>query len=91
MDRRFMRQVATYHALGHGTIGAKKNREQKIAYNRFITKWCQRISTAVQRAIAYRIVVPSRGHHPSDHDHAAGMELRKTNTMPTPGSILSIL
>ena len=56
MDR-FIRQVATYHTLGrpHGTIGAKKNREQKIAFNRFITKWRQRISTVVQRAIAYRI------------------------------------
>jgi len=51
MDR-FMRQVATSHALGHGTIGAKKTREQKIAYNRFITKWRQHISIAVQRAIA---------------------------------------
>eukprot|EP00232_Nephroselmis_pyriformis_P002006 CAMPEP_0182906606 /NCGR_PEP_ID=MMETSP0034_2-20130328/33861_1 /TAXON_ID=156128 /ORGANISM="Nephroselmis pyriformis, Strain CCMP717" /LENGTH=87 /DNA_ID=CAMNT_0025042311 /DNA_START=477 /DNA_END=740 /DNA_ORIENTATION=+ len=77
MDR-FMRQVATYHTLGHGTIGAKKNREQKIAYNRFITQWRQRISTAVQRAIAYRIAVLSRGSHPSggfqDHDYEAGME-----------------
>ena len=73
-----MRQVATYHDLGQGTIGAKKNREQNIAYNRFITKWRQRISTTVQRAIAYRIVVLTRGGHPSggfqDHDYEAGME-----------------
>jgi hypothetical protein len=36
MDR-FLRLVATYHVLGHGTIGADKDREQKIQYNRFIT------------------------------------------------------
>ena len=73
----FLRQVATYHVLGHGTIGADKDREQKIQYNRFITKWRQRLSTTLQRALAQRILTLTRGHHPSggyqDHDYEAGM------------------
>ena len=72
-----MRQVATYHAP---------------SLNRFITKWRQRISTTVQRAIAYRIVVLTSGGHPTggfqDHDYEAGMEDEDQcyDGMTTPGA-----
>ena len=63
------------HVLGHGTIGADKDREQKIQYNRFITKWRQRLSTTLQRA----------SHSVSSRSHAATTRLadtRTTTTMP---------
>ena len=83
-----MRQVATYHALRHGTIGAEKNREQKIAYNRFVTKWRQRISTAVQRAIAYRIVELTRAAATRREAFRITTTRQewKTNAMTTPGA-----
>eukprot|EP00232_Nephroselmis_pyriformis_P004436 CAMPEP_0182910612 /NCGR_PEP_ID=MMETSP0034_2-20130328/36424_1 /TAXON_ID=156128 /ORGANISM="Nephroselmis pyriformis, Strain CCMP717" /LENGTH=110 /DNA_ID=CAMNT_0025046997 /DNA_START=555 /DNA_END=888 /DNA_ORIENTATION=- len=86
MDR-FMRQVATSHALGHGTIGAKKTREQKIAYNRFIIKWRQRISTAVQReSHTASQCLRAATTHPAGSRIAITRQEWKTNAMPTPGA-----